>query len=133
MQLLIIAPHPDDEAIASGGLIAYAKEHGWSVFVLIMAIGSCRQLVTGHTEPKGRVAEAKSAAQIGNYDTKCVFIGDEFMHLDSLPRKQLCDEIEDAIEAVRPDAVAMPPISSYDQDHRAVALAAITALEAATS
>ena len=125
---LIIAPHPDDEAIATGGLIAFLVARGWDVRVAVMAVGECRQLSTGRTEPNARTAELQAAQQVGGYRADFVFIGQEFMRLDTLPRKQLCDEIEDRIATLQPQLVVVPPASSYDQDHRAVAEAAITAL-----
>jgi LmbE family N-acetylglucosaminyl deacetylase len=127
-RLLIIAPHPDDEAIATGGLIAFVRPSGWEVRVSVMAVGDCRQLATGRTEPGPRAAELSEAQRVGGYRAELVFVGDEFMRLDALPRKRLCDEIEDRVEAFRPDVVVVPPASSYDQDHRAVAEAAVTAL-----
>lgn len=125
---LIIAPHPDDEAIATGGLIAFLVDRGWDVHVAVMAVGECRQLGTGHTEPNARTAELAAAQKVGGYRAEFVFIGDEFMRLDSLPRKRICDEIEDRIERLKPSLVVIPPASSYDQDHRATAAAAVTAL-----
>ena len=126
--LLILAPHPDDEAIATGGLIAFLRPLGWHVHVAVMAVGECRQLSTGKTEPGPRQDELREAQRVGGYDAELVFVGPEFMRLDGLPRKTLCDLIEDRVEAVKPDVVVIPPASSYDQDHRAVAEAAVTAL-----
>jgi LmbE family N-acetylglucosaminyl deacetylase len=128
VRLLIVAAHPDDEAIACGGLIALAQDRAWEVSVLIMSVGECRQLVTGMTEPGIRLAELQDAAAEGGYHAEVKFKGDAFMRMDSRPRKELTDAIEDAITALRPDVVVIPPMSSYDQDHRAVAEAALTAL-----
>lgn len=125
--LLIIAPHPDDEAIASGGLIARSVRCGWNVFALVGTIGECRQLVTGSTDSYKRIKEFKEAQEVGGYSGGIMFIGADFMKLDVRPRKDICDKIEDVVEATKPDIVVIPPASSYDQDHRALAEAAITA------
>ena len=129
-KLLILAPHPDDEAISCGGLIAYCGRRGlgWEIDVAVMAAGECRQLGTGKTEPTRRARELEEAALFGGYTASFAFVGEQFMRLDALPRKTLCDLIEDRIESFRPDLVVIPPASSYDQDHRAVAEAAVTAL-----
>jgi LmbE family N-acetylglucosaminyl deacetylase len=127
-RLLIIAAHPDDEAIACGGLIAFAQDRHWEVHVLVMSVGECRQLATSWTEPDQRLRELEAAAREGGYRAEVKFVGPQFMRMDSLPRKELCDAIEDAVEALRPDIIVIPPASSYDQDHRAVAEAAVTAL-----
>ncbi len=127
-RMLIVAPHPDDEAIACGGLIAFAEDRHWDVHVLVMSVGECRQLVTGRTETDQRLTELEAAAREGGYRAEVKFVGPQFMRMDSLPRKEVCDAIEDAVEALRPDVVVIPPASSYDQDHRAVAEAALTAL-----
>jgi LmbE family N-acetylglucosaminyl deacetylase len=127
-QLLILAPHPDDEAIACGGLIAFARNRGCAVHVVVTAVGDCRQLGTGKTEPGPRLAELEAAGRAGGYSAEVLFVGDQFMRVDALPRKELCDRIEDKVQALRPDVVVVPPASSYDQDHRALAEAAVTAL-----
>lgn len=126
--LLIIAPHPDDEAIASGGLISRAVSSGWNVFAMVVAAGECRQLVTGETTSRKRIEEFDRAKEVGGYSGGIVFFGSDFMRLDLKPRKEICDKIEDCLEELKPDMVVIPPGSSYDQDHRAVAEAAITAL-----
>src|SRR3989338_3723617 len=126
-KVLIVAPHPDDEAICCGGLIMLAKEKGAKVFVLYMAVGASRQFLTGKTTNKERLPEIKKAASFGNFDYKIGFDGDEFMRLDSLPQKSLIEIIEDVSHGFKPDIVTIPFSGSFDQDHRAVSTACLTA------
>lgn len=127
-KILIVSPHPDDEVIGFGGLIDRAKKEGANTQVLYMAVGTCRQLVTGSTNENIRMQEANAAAEYGRFKHHFVFVGDQFMHLDSLPQKELIDPIEDALTEFKPDIVGIPMHNSYDQDHRAVYSACITAL-----
>lgn len=127
-RILVIAPHPDDEMICAGGLIAKATRESSEVFVLYMAVGSCRQLVTGKTDEKTRIEETVKVSEFLNFKFKFQFVGDEFMKLDSLPQKSLIDPIEDTIQAFKPEIVVIPYQHSFDQDHRAVFLSALTAL-----
>lgn len=127
-KILIIAPHPDDEMIGTGGLIAKAVDSGSKVFVLYMCIGKSRQLVTGSTEENVRMKEAENASKFLRFDYKFQFVGDEFMRLDSLPQKSLIEPIEDIIQKFKPEIVVIPSQFSFDQDHRAVFDAAYTAL-----
>lgn len=38
-RLLVVAPHPDDESLGAGGLIAKARERGDEVFVVLFTVG----------------------------------------------------------------------------------------------
>jgi LmbE family N-acetylglucosaminyl deacetylase len=125
---LILAPHPGDEAIATGGLIAHLFTLGWRVNVVVVAVGTSRQLGAGWTQPGPRLEELRRAQRLGGYTADVVYVSDDFMRLDALPRKDLCDEIGRHVDDLRPDVIVVPPASSCDQDHRAVAEAAITAL-----
>lgn len=127
-KILIIAPHPDDEVICCGGLIMLAKKAKAKVFVLYGSIGSSRQLVTGKTDPKSRLNEAEEASRYGNFKYSIIFQGEEFMRLDNVPQKKLIEEIEDKIAGFKPDIVCVPFRDSFDQDHRALYSASITAL-----
>ena len=127
-RLLIVAPHPDDESIASGGLISVASSRGWTVRVLVMSVGSCRQLATGQTEVTQRIQEFDEARRTGPFEGRIVHVGREFMRMDDQAQKDVVDPIEDEIASFEPQVVVVPPISSYDQDHRAVASACVTAL-----
>lgn len=127
-RILIIAPHPDDETICCGGLILHAKKVNARVFVMYGSIGTSRQLVTGRTDPASRLDETKNASQYGGFEYSIMFQGEEFMKLDTVPQKRLIENIEDKIEEFKPDIVCVPFRDSFDQDHRALFSAAITAL-----
>lgn len=127
-KVLIIAPHPDDEAICCGGLIMLAKKIEAVVFVMFGSIGNSRQLLTGKTNSANRLDEAKKASEYGGFKYSIMFQGEEFMKLDIVPQKRLIEKIEDKIEEFKPDIVCVPFRDSFDQDHRALFSASITAL-----
>ncbi len=127
-RVLIISPHPDDEIIGCGGLIEKCRREGANVFVLYIVVGSTRQLITAHTDESIRMRETEEVARFCNFDYKFLFVGDKFVRLDGVDQKDLIDPIEDMIEAFRPDIVCIPYADSYNQDHRAVFTACITAL-----
>jgi LmbE family N-acetylglucosaminyl deacetylase len=125
---LILAPHPGDEAVATGGLIARLFTLGWRVNVVVAAAGESRQYFAGRLSPGAMLDELRRAQRLGGYTADVIYVSDDFMRLDALPRKALCDAIERRVDELRPDVAVIPPASSCDQDHRAVAEAAITAL-----
>lgn len=126
--ILIVAPHPDDEAICCGGLIMKAQREKAKIFVLFMAVGYSRQFLTGKTNTTERLKELKNAAKYGNYSWSIAFKGKPFMRMDSLPQKDLIEKIEDTMQKVKPDIVCIPQRDSFDQDHKAIANACVTAL-----
>lgn len=126
-KILIIAPHPDDESICNGGLIMKAAAQKATVFVLFGAIGYSRQFLTNETNADVRIKELEKAANYGSFRYDIMFQGDEFMRLDSLPQKQLIEKIEDTSHSFQPDIVVIPNRHSFDQDHRALSTACMTA------
>ncbi len=128
-KILIISPHPDDEALWSGGLIMKAKKEGANVFVLYVATGKSRQLrhVTRDTLVKDRMLEVEEASKYGGFAFEIGFT-DIQTRLDTLAQKDLIECFEDKIHDFKPDVVVIPRQDSYNQDHRAIATAAITAM-----
>lgn len=82
LQVVIIAPHPDDAVLAAGGLIQRAQAESWQVIVLHMTHGEGFRasawrmgqsaIALGHT----RRAEAQGALQsLGVNPAHCLFLG----------------------------------------------------------
>lgn len=126
-KIMIVAPHPDDEAISSGGLVMFGKKHSSKVLVLYISVGFSRQFVTGKTTEKERMPEIANASKLGNFEYKIAFQGESFTKLDTLPQKDLIEVIEDTSHEFKPNIVCIPFRNSFNQDHRAVALASIAA------
>ncbi len=126
--LLVISPHPDDEALGVGGLIGKCKKEKSSVTILYISVGTSRQYVTKKTKLTSRMDEINNVNKFAKVDTLVSYTGEEFCRLDTLPQKELIEKIEDVIEKIKPTVIAIPSSSSYNQDHRAVFDACITAL-----
>jgi N-acetylglucosamine malate deacetylase 1 len=134
-RVLVLAPHPDDETIGCGGLISKVKEHGGEVFVQMLAVGDTSDAsVDGFSSADERDAELARVAELFGWDGyELVFRSNSHhLRLDAVPQAELIEAIESAgacsIRAVQPTIVAMPQPTSYNQDHRAVAAAALSAL-----
>lgn len=126
-KILIIAPHPDDESICSGGLIMLAKKQKAKIHILYISVGASRQFSTNQTTTEERLPEIQKAAMYGNYTFEISYEGKEFTRLDTVPQKDLIEKIEDAVQKFHPDIVIVPFHGSFNQDHRAVYLACVTA------
>ena len=65
--LMVIFPHPDDETMATGGLLLYAKLIGWKTIVVTLTKGDAGRLnihPRGRTVSEIREGELKKAAKI---------------------------------------------------------------------
>ena len=129
-RLLIIAPHPDDEIIGCGGLIQKIKEGGGKVYILFLTVGDTKDFSKkGISNSSTRKKEIEKVAKFLKYDNYDIALEDKQFHLklDILGQKKLMDVIERessvSIEEIRPTILALPFSSSYNQDHRAAALA----------
>lgn len=123
-RVLIVAPHPDDEVLGCGGIIHRCKQAGGKVYVLFLTVGDTKDYspiaMSLATE---RLREAEAVARLLSIDGfRIAFPGnDRHLRLDTLPRKEVIDEIESgpeiSFEAVRPNVVICPGGGDYHQDH----------------
>ncbi|GLX95527.1 PIG-L family deacetylase [Herbidospora sp. NBRC 101105] len=131
---LILAPHPDDEVIGCGGLISRIAEAGGQVHVMYLTIGEN----VSHASP-GFSTRAENlheidqvAAHLRITSWHVALPGIRQLTLDHVPRRTLTAVIEDAtpisLTTLKPTLIAFPHPTSYNQDHQAVAEAAVTAL-----
>jgi LmbE family N-acetylglucosaminyl deacetylase len=134
-RVLVLSPHPDDEVIGCGGLISKVKDEGGQVHVQFVTLGDTRDVsATGMSTADERMAEIDRVAGVLKYDDWDIALRGTRYHLrlDAMARLELVALLEDtarlSMRAVEPTVVLLPAPWSYNQDHRAVAEAALTAL-----
>ncbi|MEV0968139.1 PIG-L family deacetylase [Microtetraspora glauca] len=134
-RLLVVAPHPDDELLGCGGLINLVKRSGGQVFVLFVTVGDTRDFSqAGQSTGSEREREIEEVVKHFGVDGHHIALrgSDYHLRLDHLPRQRLIDLLERdsplSFSEIRPSVVLLPEITSYNQDHKSVAHAGITAL-----
>jgi len=136
---LVIAPHPDDEVFGCGGTIRRLRKKGAEVYVMYVTVGTTQdRSAKGSSSSAERMEEVERVARyldLSGYDF--ALPGDEYhLQLDTVPQKELIRAIEVgsevSFERIRPDIVLTPSVSDYNQDHRAVSHATLTAARPAS-
>ncbi len=126
-RVLVIAPHPDDEAYGCGGTIAKVKASGGEVFVIVGSVGDLRHYSSEHPIVRGaeRAEELCRALEVLGVDGYEILFEDTHRHmrLDAVARRDLVTLLERearySIDRVRPTVVILPH-PSYNQDHEAL-------------
>ncbi len=132
-KMLVISPHPDDEAFGCGGTMAKAKALGCEVYLMVFSVGDLnffekKKWVTA----RERLQELKKVSNILGLDGCEVLYTDAKTHLrlDAIPRRDLIAKIETessvSLNRIRPTILAIPA-PSYNQDHEAVFKAGLAA------
>jgi LmbE family N-acetylglucosaminyl deacetylase len=125
MNILVIAPHPDDEVLGCGGTIAKYAARGDTVSVCYVTTAyppdwSEDYLVKKEIEIKrSNVILGISRRFDLNYPT---------VKLDTVPQKDLNASLQNAIQKVRPDCIFIPHRGDLNMDHRIVHDASLVAL-----
>jgi len=117
MRALVVAPHPDDEILGAGGVMARLIAEGSELYVVI---------VTKGTEPmfsrEGTIQcrkDARAAHELlGVRETE--FLDLPAALLDTVPHSELNSAIEGAIARIRPDVLFVPFPGDIHLDHRLV-------------
>ena len=133
-RVLIIAPHPDDEVFGCGGTIQRLKNGGAKVYVLFVTVGTTQDFSDrGMSTAIERLEEIEKVAEFyGFEDYAMAMQGDEYhLQLDAVPQKDIVHAIERgthvSFQAIKPDLVLTTSPTDYNQDHRAVYYATMTA------
>ncbi|MEO1064807.1 MAG: PIG-L deacetylase family protein [Actinomycetota bacterium] len=114
-RVLVVSPHPDDETIGAGGLLARLARQESFTSVLTMTCAEDRHV------------ELKTACE--RLDVTAVRYGlQPDGLLDTVPQRQLIAHIETSVDEFDPQVIIGPWWGSYHQDHRAVGHALISAL-----
>lgn len=125
MNILVIAPHPDDEILGVGGTIAKYASEGNEVYVCVVTKG-CLPLFDEAGVEKVR-KECMQADRILGVK-KTFFLDFPAAMLETVPRHKLNDEIAKIIQMVLPDEVYIPHRGDMQIDHKMVVDAAMVGL-----
>jgi LmbE family N-acetylglucosaminyl deacetylase len=116
---LVFAPHPDDEVLGCGGVIALKAQAGARVKVIVMTDGqaSHKALIAVDKLVKMRRAEAEEAArQLGLVARDYIFLDFE----DHQLRQQhdaACERVAEIIDQFKPDEIYCPHRHDGIADH----------------
>ncbi|MGI5887117.1 MAG: PIG-L deacetylase family protein [Syntrophomonadaceae bacterium] len=116
--ILVVAPHPDDETLGCGGTLLKHKTSGDKIHWLI---------VTGINEEAGFNTE-RIMARNHEIETVSAIYGFESVvnlnlptaKLDNMPMQQLVEMIGDAIFKIRPEILYVPYPGDIHTDHKVV-------------
>jgi N-acetylglucosamine malate deacetylase 1 len=104
--ILVIAPHPDDEVIGPGGTLIRAARSGRKVTVLFLTSGSA-------ADRPSREAEAQACCTRCGFDFR--FVGQSERAIERGPSTQA---VLAAIEGTKPGAIFVPFLLDDHDDHR---------------
>ena len=125
MKVLVIAPHPDDEVLGCGGMIANRVEAGHEVYVCVVTKG-CEPLFREEFIEQGRSECREADPLLGVKET--LFLDFPAAMLEDVPRYKLNDAVLRTVQEIRPDEVYIPHRGDMQLDHKMIADAAMVAL-----
>ena len=125
MNVLVVAPHPDDEVLGCGGTIAKYADNGDDVYVAIVTKGE---------EPLFKVEQVvdvrneclKADRVLGVKET--IFMDFPASMIENVPRYKFNEAFIQLIQRIRPDIVYIPHRGDMQLDHKMVVDAAMVAL-----
>ncbi|OHA42083.1 MAG: hypothetical protein A3H68_03195 [Candidatus Taylorbacteria bacterium RIFCSPLOWO2_02_FULL_46_40] len=115
--ILVIAPHPDDEVLGCGGVIKKYTKQGDSVFLCVVTKAYTPEWSGNFIKNrKKEVACANEALGI----KKTFFLDFPTVKLDTIPQKELNDSINNVVKDVNPDILYIPYEGDLCKDHRLI-------------
>ena len=126
--IVVVAAHPDDEALGCAGTMAKASQAGHEVSVLFFTdgVGARQEKVAARLRDARRAAAERSARLLGAGPPKFLDLPDN--RLDTVSMLELAQEVEKELKRAKPQAVLTHHHGDLNVDHRAVHEAVMTAV-----
>jgi LmbE family N-acetylglucosaminyl deacetylase len=124
MNVLIVAPHPDDEVLGCGGVIARHSQAGDDVTVLVMTRGTPR-IWSAEQVSAGREEARKAHALLGVKET--IFFEYLAPELDQPLLSEISMAINQVLRRKRTELLYVPHRGDIHNDHRVVDSTALVA------
>lgn len=118
MNVLIFAPHNDDEVLGVGGTICKLASQGHSVIVCEVTSGPKYKMM----QEEARKAHEKLGVK------KSVFLNLPYIRLKQMDTVEINRAISDVVNDVKPEMVFVPFIGDMHLDHREVTESALVAV-----
>jgi N-acetylglucosamine malate deacetylase 1 len=124
---MVFAPHPDDETLGCGGLIALKRDQGAQVWVVLLTNGEASYLydrtANPDTLPQTRLQEAQQAIAIlgvSSSNLLCLNQPDGVLNtLSEAQRRALVQSLQELIETYQPEELYVPHQLDVHTDHEA--------------
>lgn len=131
MNILVFAPHPDDEILGCGGIMAKHAAQGDSVFVCVATCGHPPifndDLMKEQKWPHTLYPEIKKSHEIiGVKET--FYLDCPAADMESVKRFELNGKLIDLIQKIKPDEVYIPHFGDMQKDHTILAEAIMVAV-----
>lgn len=126
-RVLVVAAHPDDEALGAGGTLAKHVCQGDRVTVAFLADGTTSRAQPDSIEAiESRESASKKAARVLGLQEP-VFLGFADNQMDSLPLLDIIKPVESIIDEIQPHIIYTHHHGDLNIDHRITHQAVITA------
>jgi N-acetylglucosamine malate deacetylase 1 len=125
-KILVVAAHPDDEALGCGGTLAKHANTGDEVHILFMTDGESARGLTVANAQRRKEASLAAAEILGAKSPTFFDFPDNEM--DVVPRIRIAQAIEDEMASLAPDIVYTHHAHDLNIDHRITHEAVMIAL-----
>jgi len=137
-RVLVLAPHPDDEAIGAGGLIQRAVANGGDVCAVFVTSGESNPWPQRYVNKRWRITPsqreqwgemrcaeaADSLSVLGARSDSTMFLRYPDQQIATMARagdQRLADQLREIMRDYRPTLLVTPSAQDFHADHRAVA------------
>ncbi len=117
MNILVIAPHPDDEVLGVGGTILKHSENKDNVFLIFITRGSEKDYSKEILDEKRKEVENVGKAFNAKKIFFCDFIAAE---LDTIPLNDINKKLKRIINECNPEIAYIPHENDLHKDHKIV-------------
>ncbi len=115
MNIVVLAPHPDDEILGCGGVIARHVFEGDNVYIIVITRGIAEVF-----SPKEIADTRIELNRVHNFlgIKKTFFLDYPAPALDSVPQYKIADDIKRILIDIRPTLLYLPHYGDIHIDHR---------------
>lgn len=125
MNILVFAPHPDDEVLGMGGTIAKKAFEGNAVYVCVVTKGT-PPLYDEESVMAFQNICRDADKSLGVKDT--LFLDFPAVMLETVPRYEFNGKINEVVQYIKPEEVYIPHRGDMQIDHKMVVDACMVAL-----